>query len=75
MAITGNVGKDATLDGVGKEVEALLANYQLPPGYSWKLGKGFDRQDEDLQVMVTNLLLAIGLYLAVRFTRIRPVAH
>ncbi len=61
VAITGNVTKDATLDGVGKEVEALLKNYQLPPGYSWKLGKGFDQQDENSQTMLFNLLLAIAM--------------
>ena len=43
VVITGNVKPDATLDGVGKEVEALMNNYQLPPGYTWKLGKGFDQ--------------------------------
>ena len=61
VAITGNVTKDATLDGVGKEVEALMNNYQLPPGYSWKLGKGFDQQDENTNTMMFNLLLAIAM--------------
>jgi HAE1 family hydrophobic/amphiphilic exporter-1 len=61
VAITGNVMEDATLDSVGKEVEALMNNYQLPPGYSWKLGKGFDQQDENSATMVTNLLLAIAM--------------
>jgi len=61
VAITGNVKQDSTLDAVGKDVEALMKNYQLPPGYSWKLGKGFDQQDEDTNTMVTNLLLAIAM--------------
>ncbi len=61
VAITGNVKQDATLDAVGKDVEALMNNYQLPPGYSWKLGKGFDQQDENSATMVTNLLLAIAM--------------
>ena len=61
VAITGNVTKDATLDAVGKEVEALMKNYQLPPGYSWKLGKGFEQQDENSQTMMFNLLLAIAM--------------
>jgi HAE1 family hydrophobic/amphiphilic exporter-1 len=61
VAITGNVKKDATLDAVGRQVEGLLKNYQLPPGYSWKLGKGFDQQDEDSQTMMFNLLLAIAM--------------
>jgi HAE1 family hydrophobic/amphiphilic exporter-1 len=61
LVITGNVKKDATLEGVGKEVEALMKSYQLPPGYSWKLGKGFEQQDEDTQTMLFNLLLAIAM--------------
>jgi HAE1 family hydrophobic/amphiphilic exporter-1 len=61
VAITGNVKKDSTLDAVGKDVEALLKNYQLPAGYSWKLGKGFEEQDESSATMVTNLLLAIAM--------------
>jgi HAE1 family hydrophobic/amphiphilic exporter-1 len=61
VLITGNVKKDATLEGVGKEVEALMKNYQLPPGYSWKLGKGFDQQDENTATMMFNLLLAIAM--------------
>jgi hydrophobic/amphiphilic exporter-1 (mainly G- bacteria), HAE1 family len=61
VAITGNVMQDATLDAVGKDVEALMNNYQLPPGYSWKLGKGFDQQDENSATMVTNMLLAIAM--------------
>jgi HAE1 family hydrophobic/amphiphilic exporter-1 len=61
VVITGNVLPEATLDAVGKDVEALMNNYQLPPGYSWKLGKGFDRQDENSATMVTNMLLAIAM--------------
>jgi hydrophobic/amphiphilic exporter-1 (mainly G- bacteria), HAE1 family len=61
VGITGNVNKDSTLDAVGKEVEALMKNYQLPPGYSWKLGKGFDRQDDSAATMVFNLLLAVAM--------------
>ncbi len=61
VAITGNVSQDSTLDAVREEVQALLSNYQLPPGYSWKLGKGFDRQDENSNTMVFNLLLAIAM--------------
>ncbi len=61
VAITGNVKKESTLDAVGKDVEALMKNYQLPPGYTWKLGKGFDQQDENSQTMMFNLLLAIAM--------------
>jgi HAE1 family hydrophobic/amphiphilic exporter-1 len=61
VAVTGNVKKDATLDAVGEDVKALMDNYQLPPGYTWKLGKGFDRQDESTNTMLFNLLLAVAM--------------
>jgi len=61
VVITGNVKKESTLDAVGKEVEALMKNYQLPPGYSWKLGKGFENQDEGANTMIFNLLLAVAM--------------
>jgi HAE1 family hydrophobic/amphiphilic exporter-1 len=61
VGISGNVKKDFTLDAVGKEVEALMASYQLPPGYSWKRGRGFEQQDENSQTMVFNMLLAIAM--------------
>jgi HAE1 family hydrophobic/amphiphilic exporter-1 len=61
VAVTGNVKQEATLDGVGKDVEALMNNYQLPAGYTWKLGKGFEQQDENSQTMLFNLLLAIAM--------------
>jgi HAE1 family hydrophobic/amphiphilic exporter-1 len=61
VAVTGNVAKDSTLDAVGKQVEALMKNYQLPAGYTWKLGKGFEQQDEESMQMLTNLLLAIAM--------------
>jgi hydrophobic/amphiphilic exporter-1 (mainly G- bacteria), HAE1 family len=61
LAVTGNVKGEATLDAVGEEVEAIMENYQLPPGYTWKLGKGFDRQDESTNTMVFNLLLAVAM--------------
>lgn len=32
----------------------------LPPGYSWKFGRGFERQDETQAMMATNILLGIA---------------
>jgi HAE1 family hydrophobic/amphiphilic exporter-1 len=61
VAISGNLAKDVTLDSIRAQVEPMLANYQMPPGYSWKFGKGFDRQDEDTATFFFNLLLAIAM--------------
>lgn len=52
---------DKSLEEVRPAVKALLDAYQLPPGYSWSFGRGFQRADETQQLMVQNILLAIAL--------------
>ena len=37
-----------------------MDEFELPPGYSWKFGRGFDRQDETQQMMLTNIMLGIA---------------
>ena len=37
-----------------------MDEFDLPPGYSWKFGRGFDRQDETQQMMATNIVLGIA---------------
>ena len=61
VAVSGNLAKDTTLDAIRAQVEPLLASYQMPAGYSWKLGKGFDREDEDTATFFFNLLLALAM--------------
>jgi hydrophobic/amphiphilic exporter-1 (mainly G- bacteria), HAE1 family len=50
-----------SLDEIKPEVKALMEAYQLPPGYSWKFGRGFEQADETQKVMGQNILLAIAL--------------
>jgi len=38
-----------------------MNSIQLPQGYSWKLGQGFNRQQADQQIMITNMLLALAM--------------
>ena len=57
---------NANLDGrsmeqVRPEIRTLMDAYQLPAGYSWSFGRGFQQVDETQQIMVQNILLAIVL--------------
>ena len=52
---------DITMEQARDRIKAALANVQLPSGYDWRLGGGFQRQDESQQVMVTNMLLAVAM--------------
>ncbi len=60
LIINANLGEDETMDSVRGDVDELMRSIELPPGYSWKFGRGFQRADETQQVMVQNLLLGVA---------------
>jgi HAE1 family hydrophobic/amphiphilic exporter-1 len=60
VVLSANLTGDATMDTVQPKVEALMGQFELPPGYSWKFGRGFERQDETQQMMLQNILLGIA---------------
>ena len=50
-----------SLDELRPVVKSLMDAYQLPPGYKWQFGRGFQQADQTQQVMMQNILLAIAL--------------
>jgi hydrophobic/amphiphilic exporter-1 (mainly G- bacteria), HAE1 family len=60
VVLSANLTGDASLETVRPKVEALMGQFELPPGYSWKFGRGFERQDETQQMMLQNILLGIA---------------
>ena len=52
---------DISLDEIKPKIEKVMDAFQLPPGYSWKFGRGFERADETQQIMAQNILLGIAL--------------
>jgi HAE1 family hydrophobic/amphiphilic exporter-1 len=60
VILSADVTDDASLDSVRPIVEELMNNFDWPAGYSWKFGRGFDRQDETQQMMATNIILGIA---------------
>jgi HAE1 family hydrophobic/amphiphilic exporter-1 len=60
VVLTANLEEDFSLEKVKPEVEKMMNEFELPPGYSWKFGRGFEREDETQQMMATNTLLGIA---------------
>jgi len=60
VILSANLEDEVTADDVRPRVNSLMENIQLPPGYSWKEGRGFERQDETADMMATNILLGIA---------------
>ncbi len=60
VILSANLEDDASIDEVRPRVNSLMEQFELPPGYSWKEGRGFERQDETAGMMMTNILLGIA---------------
>jgi HAE1 family hydrophobic/amphiphilic exporter-1 len=60
VVLSANLAKGNSLDDLRPKVEGLMSQFELPPGYSWKFGRGFERQDETQQMMFQNIILGIA---------------
>ncbi|MBW3566784.1 MAG: efflux RND transporter permease subunit [Proteobacteria bacterium] len=56
---------EATMDEVRPRIEKLMETLELPAGYRWTFGRGFDRSDQTQNIMLENMLLAVLLILIV----------
>jgi HAE1 family hydrophobic/amphiphilic exporter-1 len=61
VTIAANLAQDLTMDEARKRVEPLLEAYPFPAGYTWKWGRSMNDNDEAMQTMTQNVLLAVVL--------------
>lgn len=55
------LAKDVSMDQARTAINQLMAQVQLPDGYRWSYQGGFVRQNEEQQVMIVNMLLALAM--------------
>jgi len=60
VILSGNLADETSLDDIRPDITSMMDQIELPPGYSWKFGRGFERQDETQQMMATNIILGIA---------------
>ena len=60
VVLSATLEDEVNMDDVRPRVESMMTQIDLPPGYSWKFGRGFERQDETQAMMATNILLGIA---------------
>ena len=60
VIISANLEDEVSASDVRPRVKSLMDQIELPPGYSWKEGRGFERQDETADMMATNILLGVA---------------
>lgn len=52
---------DITMEQAQNRIEQAMETLNLPAGYSWKLGRGFNRQQQEQNIMLVNMLLALAM--------------
>ena len=53
--------ENLTTEEAQTKIKQVMENIRFPDGYDYSLRGGFERQDEDQNVMVTNMLLAVAM--------------
>ena len=60
LTIGGNLD-EITMEEAKERITKAMATLNIPVGYQWKLGQGFDRQQEEQNIMLVNMLLALAM--------------
>jgi len=61
VVIAANLASGATLEEVKQRVKKVMDQITLPPGYTWKFGRGFDQNDETQRVMLISIALGVAM--------------
>ena len=52
---------DITMEQAKERIEQAMETLNLPAGYTWKLGRGFNRQQQEQNIMLVNMILALAM--------------
>jgi HAE1 family hydrophobic/amphiphilic exporter-1 len=67
--------EDMTAEKAREVIRAKLDAMTFPPGYDWRFGGGFDRDQEAMQTMLFNILLAIAIIYIVLAAQFESLAY
>lgn len=65
VSISAAMDSSTSMDQLRPEVEQVMNQLNLPTGYSWSFGRGFERSDETKNLMAENIALGILLIIIV----------
>ena len=60
VILTATLDDETTMEKIQPRVKSMMEQIDLPPGYNWKFGRGFEEEDETQAMMATNILLGIA---------------
>ena len=75
VSISAAINPNTTMDEIRPKVEAVLDELQLPAGYQWSFGRGFERADETKDMMLENIGMGILLIVIVMAAMFESVLY
>jgi HAE1 family hydrophobic/amphiphilic exporter-1 len=75
VIVSGNLAKGTTLDEVKERVEPLMEQFAMPPGFTWKFGRGFETDDKTQQIMLQAILLGVAVIFLVMAALFESALH
>ena len=75
VIVSGNLAKGVTLEEVKKRVEPLMEQFAMPPGFTWKFGRGIENDDKTQQIMLQAILLGIAVIFLVMAALFESALH
>ncbi|HJS21812.1 MAG TPA: efflux RND transporter permease subunit [Steroidobacteraceae bacterium] len=75
VIVAGNLAKGVTLDEIKKRVEPLMEQFAMPPGFTWKFGRGFETDDKTQQIMLQAILLGVAVIFLVMAALFESALH
>jgi HAE1 family hydrophobic/amphiphilic exporter-1 len=75
VIISGNLSKGATLEEIKERVEPLMEQFAMPPGFTWKFGRGFETDDKTQQIMLQAILLGVAVIFLVMAALFESALH
>jgi HAE1 family hydrophobic/amphiphilic exporter-1 len=61
MGINMNLDDDLTIQDAGTRITQVMSSIELPTGVRWSLGESFERDQDQMNTMLINMLLALAL--------------
>ncbi len=61
VVINGNLDDETSFEDIEPVIQKTMDQLNMPPGYTWKFGRGFEREDETQVIMLQNTLMGVAL--------------
>ncbi len=75
VTLTGVLPHGVSAEEIRPRVREVMEEFELPPGYDWRFGRGLERTDQSQAIIFQSLLLAVVLIFIVMAALFESAIH